>query len=361
MDNDRKDLKHRSSEKKTSKKHNRVVAITVVALVCVAFAVVFITVIIPKQKLTKGMEMLESGDYEMAYAILEEIGKDDIVAENKLERAIGLIDSGDLEGAQELLKGSDSSDIFMSMRYDRAIAFIESENYEAAYILLSGLDYKDSAVKLASIKSQYQNLLLTKAQVGSFVTFGVYEQDNDSSDGKEDIEWLVLEKYDNKILLISRYALDYHVYDPSFTSVTWENCSVRNWLNDEFISDAFSVDEQNLIQVTTVTADKNPYFPSTDAGNDTSDKVFLLSISEAHNLFASNKERQCKETEYCNAQGSSADDNGNCMWWLRTPGKDSNYAMIIGNDGSALQGGASVDHPRCAVRPAVWVSLNVIP
>ena len=73
---------------------------------------------------------------------------------------------------------------------------------------------------------------------------------------------------------------------------------MRKWLNGTFISNAFSSDEQNMIQSTTVTADKNPSY-STSPGNNTTDKVFLLSITEVNQYFSSNSARECQGTAYC--------------------------------------------------------------
>jgi hypothetical protein len=80
-------------------------------------------------------------------------------------------------------------------------------------------------------------------QTGGYVTFGSYEQDNDLSNGKEDIEWLVLARENNKALLISRYSLDNQPYSEHTEEVPWENCSLRKWLNDNFLNEAFSSDE----------------------------------------------------------------------------------------------------------------------
>ena len=76
---------------------------------------------------------------------------------------------------------------------------------------------------------------------GEIILFGKYEQDGDDSNGAEDIEWLVLktEPDQNRILVISRYSLDVQPYNREFASVTWENCSLRKWLNRDFFNTAF--------------------------------------------------------------------------------------------------------------------------
>ena len=328
LERERQAEEKRIAAEKAAKKRKRTIAIVAPIIVaCIAFVVLLTTVIIPKQKLNKAMSLLDSGDYEAAYALLEEIGNNDAIASSKYDRAISLIDNGD---------------------------------YEVAYILLDGLDYKDSADRLDSIKPEYQKILLARAEVGSYVSFGSYEQDNDTTNGKEDIEWLVLAKEDNKILVISKYALDCQQYNTSFTSVTWETCSLRKWLNGTFINNAFSSGEQSMIQTTTVTADKNPSY-STSPGNNTTDKVFLLSITEVNQYFSSDSARQCQGcqgTAYCYAQGTYKGSNGNCWWWLRSPGYDSLDAAGVDDDGSVDFSGFDVDYVDDAVRPALWINLG---
>lgn len=101
------------------------------------------------------------------------------------------------------------------------------------------------------------------------------------------IEWLVLARDGNKALLISRYWLDAQPYNTDHTSVTWETCTLRTWLNVTFYNKAFSSDEQAAILTTSVDNGKNQGYSkwSTSGGNNTEDKVFLLSYAEANKYF----------------------------------------------------------------------------
>ena len=191
---------------------------------------------------------------------------------------------------------------------------------------------------------------------GKYITFGSYEQDNNTSNGKENIEWLVLKVDGDKALVISKYALDCQQYNTSFTAVTWETCSLRKWLNGTFISAAFSSEEQTSIISSTVTADKNPSY-STSPGNNTTDKVFLLSITEVNKYFSSDSARQCQGTAYCYAQGAYK-AAGNCWWWLRSPGGNSDLAADVHYDGSVYDYGYDVYSSFDAVRPALWINLG---
>ena len=198
------------------------------------------------------------------------------------------------------------------------------------------------------------------APVGSLIKYGKYEQDNDSSNGIEDIEWIILAKDDNKMLVISDKAIDCKLYNTSSANITWETCSLRNWLNNDFINSAFSATEKTMISSVKVSADKNPDY-DTDAGNDTEDKVFLLSIEEANRYFKYDSERQCVSTEYAKANGAytyEIDGASNCFWWLRSQGGYSNKsASVVNSDGTVSKYGNAVDDNRDCVRPAMWISL----
>ena len=194
--------------------------------------------------------------------------------------------------------------------------------------------------------------------VGDIYKFGTYEQDNDVSNGAEEIEWLVLQDEGTKILVISQYALDCKQYNTSYTDVTWETCSLRQWLNNDFIDIAFSADEKTMIPTVTVSADKNPNH-STDPGNATQDQVFLLSVNEANKYFASDSARMCMPTNYAIANGVNESDSGNCWWWwLRSPGSFQRTAAAVNFDGGVYMYDYSPVNENIAVRPALWIDLN---
>lgn len=205
--------------------------------------------------------------------------------------------------------------------------------------------------------------VLKAANVGDTIKFGKYEQDNNLSNGKEDIEWDVLAKENNSVLLISKYALDCKQYNTELTDVTWETCSVRKWLNETFMDSAFDGAEKSIVEKTKVLAEKNPYY-STDPGNATTDKVFLLSINEANKYFGSDEDRKCIPTEYAKANGaytsSGYTKNGvpTCGWWLRSPGDDQGRAANVSDYGSVNYLGMRVDYGDGCVRPALWINLD---
>ena len=195
--------------------------------------------------------------------------------------------------------------------------------------------------------------------VGDYIKFGSYPR---TAAGNDDtpIDWLVLENDGETALLISRYALDCRPYNTRDEATTWEECTLRGWLNDEFYNHAFNAEERKRIVKSNVSADKNPSY-STDPGNATKDNVFLLSVVEAEKYFKSDEARRCAVTDYAIQQGASisssykADDRWACWWWLRSPGYTSNCAAYVRTCGSISP--YSAYYSSYAVRPCVRVRL----
>ena len=201
--------------------------------------------------------------------------------------------------------------------------------------------------------------------MGSTVFIGHYEQDNDKTNGMEEIEWVVLANNGKTATLISKYVLDYKPYNNKSQSFywlkTWEECSLREWLNNGFMSNAFSEDEQEMLETIKVSAHKNPRpddILSSDPGKATWDTVYLLSIKEAEQLFDSDMTRYCEPTAYAKAKGVKWDEeNGGCWWWLRTPGEYNAKAAGVSSYGSISYRGVDVDCSE-AVRPVVVIRLE---
>jgi len=131
------------------------------------------------------------------------------------------------------------------------------------------------------------------------VKFGSYEQDG-IDNGTEAIEWYVVAREDGKALLLSRYVLklgSYHNDDKTSENITWETCTLRSWLNNNFYEEAFIDNEKILINESPLINNDNPAW-GTVGGNDTIDKVFILSIDEIAKYFTFN---------YADAKGKNYD------------------------------------------------------
>lgn len=174
------------------------------------------------------------------------------------------------------------------------------------------------------------------------------------------VEWLVLDKKDDKALLISKYCLDAKEYDKNEynESVTWETSTLRQWLNSCFINEAFTDEEKALICDTYLQNPDNPEY-GTDGGNDTTDKVFLLSIDETSKYLSDKIVRKAEATDYAKDKGIFvSEENGKSWWWMRSPGSDNLCASCMGNDGFVHGDGQMIEDRTCGVRPAMWVNIE---
>ena len=244
-------------------------------------------------------------------------------------------------------------------KYNDAIELMNDGKYEEAYSVFRELDgFRDSNEKADEIRLTTQTKEMIKnINVGDCFKFGIYEQDNNTSNGREDVEWIVLEKKESQILVISKYVLDCKPYNTGYTEVTWEKCTLREWLNNDFFDSTFFAKQKEMISSGSVPADKNPDY-STNPGKATQDQVFLLSINEANKYFSSNSARQCKPTDYAIENGVLENGSGNCWWWLRSSGYLQFYAAGVDYTGDVVEYGTRVNYGNYAVRPAMWIDLS---
>ena len=228
---------------------------------------------------------------------------------------------------------------------------------------------------------------LEKSKPGDIIIFGKYEQDGDTTNGKEDIEWQVLSNENGKVLVISKYALDCKQYHTVSGSITWEDCYLRKWLNQGFYNAAFSDSDKSQILSVTLENKNNPCY-GTVGGNNTTDNVFCLSVEEMEKYFGNynwhdsdmsgfNQKLMCSPTKYAIDRGAVSytltsedfnklkEDYGytindtwyrGCHWWLRSPGSNSGRACsvnYIGHSGADFNYAVNLDY--IAVRPALYL------
>ncbi len=299
---------------------------------------------------------------------------------------------GCLTFSDAMIRQTDLMENQYANAYNQASALMQRGAYEEAYVLYKTCrQYKDAefcmsyiadllgydpskcgkahtwleatyeAPKTCSVCGKTEGEPLHRTVAGDYIIFGAYEQDNNTANGKEPIEWLVLDvdEKTKRVLVISKYALDCKQYNTTYTDITWEKCSLRAWLNNEFISAAFSTEEQAAIPMALVSADENPDY-STAPGRITMDRVFALSIKQVNQFFVNDDARMCAPTDYAVANKVYTED-GNCWWWLRTPGETLYKAAGVSKSGYVYNGGDNVHFSDMAVRPAMWIDLDLLP
>ncbi|MBR5046668.1 MAG: hypothetical protein IKX76_00365 [Eubacterium sp.] len=203
-------------------------------------------------------------------------------------------------------------------------------------------------------------------KIGDRLSFGRYTQ-RDTDRFKQPISWTVLDKEENKVLLISTYVLNCLPFDgdhdPFYWPATWDRCTLRRWMNRDFL-DSFNQEEKDAVLLTHVKADPNPDYDS-DSGADTEDQVFCLSMAEIDRYYKSREEAYAAPTEYARTRGLvlSMDPPGYCSFWLRTAGLNNRFTCIIAPYGKrgqiALSKGSPYNSRYEGVRPAMWVDLSI--
>lgn len=199
----------------------------------------------------------------------------------------------------------------------------------------------------------------TAVSKGDIINFGTYEH----GDNVEPIEWIVLNVEDSKALILSKYAIEQKRYnESSMGGKTWNNCDLRTYLNEEFMTVAFSGDEKDRICKTYLPTEE--YMESGSAerypAQPTFDKVFCLSFDEACAYFPEKFSARCKATLHAIEKSTDPDlwvRSGNyCDWWLRNPGWSDGSAAYVWADGS-IDNRGHYQFNEGGVRPAMWIKL----
>lgn len=194
-------------------------------------------------------------------------------------------------------------------------------------------------------------------KVGDEVLFGRYEQDADETNGTEEIVWKVIGVEEGKALLLSKYCLDNVKYNEVYTEVTWKDCTLRKWLNEDFYSKVFSEQEKECIMTSVLTNEKDPRFPRNKDGENTEDKVFLLSLNEAER-YLTPEEKYANATIYATKRGLSTAWKGECCTWhIRTAAAGGWNVGAYHAGGHWTQNNVDREY---GLRPAVWVDLDMI-
>lgn len=197
-------------------------------------------------------------------------------------------------------------------------------------------------------------------QIGDRIVFGNYE-------------WEVLDIQDDRALIITKYIIEQRPYHDTYEEITWADCALRKYLNGEFYNGFSDTDRSRICTVVNKNHDNNWY--GTKGGNDTSDKVFLLSMEEAVCQYFGDSSSKLYEPGKNQRYWFERKDQNNVRrtaklesedycnwWWTRTPGRVGVKAVYIHGDGNiGIQGNnilkGNIADGKClgGVRPALWL------
>lgn len=199
---------------------------------------------------------------------------------------------------------------------------------------------------------------------GTIKKFGHYEQDNKDLNGSEDIKWIALTQKDDEVLIISVLGIELLPYAKGNEPSDWANCSLREWLNGTFYQNAFSDEEKENIIEKTIVQHKNADFPACDQGEDTIDRVFVLSSEEYMEYMYKNGN---VDRQYCYGTASTyvtkkeevdLTSSKYCWWWLRTSSRYNENACRVTAYGVLDTNSQGIHSPKGMVRPAMWVKSD---
>ena len=175
-----------------------------------------------------------------------------------------------------------------------------------------------------------------KVKIGDTIKFGDYD-------------WQVLDIDENKALIMTKDIVAKYMYG-CVDNRTWENCHVRQYLNNEFLSKFSSKDQSRIIENQTRNTSNAEIRNPSKAENYVTDKIFLINIDECEKYFGFTRTGRCL-------------DMIGQQWWIR--GNDKYYAALAAPNGM-IMGVSSPDVFRddglsygSGVRPALWLDLLV--
>ena len=335
----------------------------------VSFAGSYITqkVIVPNNKYKAAVSLYEEGKYHDAILAFTEIedyrdSKKQIekcrealieenyqaainaISEGKYDKAIGVFKAlGDYKQSQSYIEQCEEA--IKEEKYNNAVKLFNDGEYKQALVLLETItDYKDSKEIISKCRDKLEKTKTSSLKVGDTLNFGSYFQDADySSRIKSPVKWVVIEKEDNKVLLLSEKALDCVQFSEN-NQDTWENSDIRNWLNSTFVDSCFSSRESKQL--------------ITNNGEDTDDKVFLLSETDYKNYLVDKNLQSCHATQYAHKKGARTTGVDKTQWWLSTQGTKENCIKYVNFDGSIDTEGALPLVENIGVRPAIWIDID---
>ena len=400
-------------KKKASVKLRKRVLLIVGTILAIVIVCALVFWIIPLSRYNRANELVKNGSYTEAAAAFRELNgfmdsdvkareAESIALEDKYQKALSLMAAENYQDASAAFtaledykdsraKVSECESLRLEQQYNNAVLMVREKNFSAGIEALLALNgYKDSAeviesslaekadalsqmeiseaaAELEKMDSEITTAVLERldgdtsyklqlyaAVVGDVLTFGHYEQDDDLSNGSEPIEWVVLDHQKGMLTMISRYALEVRPYHDEAAPVSWSECSLRTWLNEDFYESAFSEAEQALIVLTQ--NENKAYAEGMRDEPLTEDKVYLPDIDEAERYFSSDGDRRAQAAEHTVRAGAEIED-GFATWWLRSAGYDNRNAAYVYSDGTIHRNGIYITSAQDSVRPMIQITL----
>jgi len=321
------------------------------------------------------ISVIENNFQEIIFRIIEDKGKDIIFDTVKLKSL--LLDYTKNEYKKEtnlfitilnaecakIINMTDDPDlckIFLAKRLEEEHSLSpikSSQMLDLLFVILLGKNINSKKVQ------QSQRIIMPfndQLELGTVIIFGNYY-------------WRILDIQNDKILILSENIIEIRQYNIVSENVTWDNCTLRKYLNNEFFNN-FSAEQQKNI-INTRNYNNNNYWYNTNGGIKTNDKIFLLDLDESDKYFGNSTDYVSKKRKIQDIGKIIPDINGyyftnnhdsqrvtefkhkSCWWWLRSPGGNCKSAACVYDDGGVNVSGFIVNNLHGGVRPALWLNL----
>lgn len=305
-------------------------------------------------------------DCESDINLLEEEGKGDVIS----------VIASYKDKISKIIKISN----FVFRDFDQFVSYLKNlQSTDSNQFDQFKTNHRKDLIKLYRKLSKDQQLLLMKnfgiyqlvngdIKVGNTVLFGNMIQEDPVK--PEPVEWIVLNTDEHSALLLSKYALESLQFHHIYKEVTWEECSLRKWCNKELPNEIFNKYEYAEILLTDV-INEQCNERGIKGGKNTKDKVFLLSLDEVKKYLPTEEQRCCKpsfraidnEVWVCPPDKNDLESSerishqGNCSWFLRTPGSTSDRVCNIRASGEVADFGCYVHDDSIGIRVAIKVVI----
>ena len=291
----------------------------IIAMSALVINIAYRTVIKPNKLYNEALELVEAQQYNKAIEIFEQLGD-----------------------------YKDSAELINDTYYKKAMSLYEKDNPVGALNVLKNINTTESKNKIKEIKNE----LISKAKIGDVVILGEYEQDGISENGKEVIEWVVINiDEEGRMLLLSKYGLDGQKYNNTSEEVFWDESSLRFWLNHRFRDNAFANEDISLLQTAKLNNTRYDEYGDIEE-YETEDTFFLLSSQEVEEYLDAQL-KICRASDNLLSNLAISNTNGNCGWWLRSVPQKRNKTTEIVNEQGEIKD--SMYEITKVVRPAMYI------
>lgn len=205
------------------------------------------------------------------------------------------------------------------------LSYAQQSTREIVSYAQQGVNKKYSQVQWHAVSAVQERI--GRCHAGDTIRFGRYK-------------WKVLAKDNSKVLIIAKEGVGNRAFDSRRENARWETCELRKWLNEDFYY-SFGAEEQLLIRAVRLSNNGNPKY-GTSGGNETDDRIFLLSIDEAKMYFLSDGDRK---------------NSSFSLWWLRSPGGTDSQVAVVDQYGTVSDYGINCNIG-ATVRPALCVNIK---